>query len=130
LNATLKIGNVDIIVQQSDTPAGTIPTAGFVDDGIHPHTTLSGIVANLVFEGLNIGYGADIALFSEAEILAHNGIAYGGSETLFGQIGDYRDYVTNFVVPEPSSLVLGLAGGVGLPVLARRRRTARRWQRR
>ena len=109
LHTTLTIGNVDIFLQQSDTNLNTIPTAGFVHDEIHPHTSIQGLVANLVIEGLNIGYGANLSLFSEQEILAHAGIDYGGSDTLAGQIGDYSDYVTNYV-PEPSTLVLAACG--------------------
>ena len=44
-------------------------------------------------EALNLGYGAGLSLFTEAEILAHRGIAYGGSDTLAGQIGPYADYI-------------------------------------
>jgi lysophospholipase L1-like esterase len=121
LNAKLAIGNVNIQLMQSDTAGNTVPTAAFVHDTIHPHTTLQGVLANLVLVGLNTGYGANLALFSEEEILAHAGIAYGGSDTLAGQIGPYSGYVTNYV-PEPSTLVLAACAALGLLKLAHRKR--------
>jgi hypothetical protein len=98
----------------------TLPLAGAVHDGIHPHTTLQGLLANLVLEGLNIGYGANLELFSEEEILNHAGLVYGGFDTLAPQIGSYGDYVINYV-PEPNSLVLTMSGLVGLVAFRRRR---------
>lgn len=98
-NSVLLIGNVSINLMQSDTSSGGNPTAAFVHDGIHPNTTLQGLLANLYMTGLNIGYHADAPLFSEAEILAHRGIAYGGSDTIASQIGVYRDYITNYALP-------------------------------
>jgi lysophospholipase L1-like esterase len=121
LNATLAIGNVNINLMQSDNVGGTIAAAGFVDDGIHPHTVIQALIGNAVMEALNIGYGANLTLFSEQEILAHRGIAYGGSDTLPGQIGAYSDYITNYV-PEPSGLVLAAGGGCIL-LFVRCRRT-------
>jgi lysophospholipase L1-like esterase len=123
LNSTLAIGNVDIQLQVTDDTLGSNPYAGFVDDGIHPHTTLQGLLANLVMEGLNVGYGANLTLFTEQEILAHAGIAYGGSDTLEAQIGPYSDYVINYV-PEPSSLALAGLAGAALAIAAVRRRKA------
>ncbi len=100
-NTTLSIGNVAIYLQQSDTSGGGNPTGAFVHDGVHPNTTLQGVIANAVMEALNIAYGANLSLFSEAEILAHRGIAYGGSDTLPAQLGDYADYVRNYAFPPP-----------------------------
>ncbi len=109
-NAVLTIGNVDIFLAQSDTNVGGNPTAGFVHDGIHPNTTFQGIVANFMLEAINIGYGAGLPLFTEAEILSHRGIAYGGSDTLLAQLGNYSDYITSFV-PQPTPVpALGLVG--------------------
>jgi lysophospholipase L1-like esterase len=121
LHPTVTIGNVNIQLQQVDTPSGTVPLSGFVDDGVHPHTTIQGTIANLVMEGLNIGYGANLTLFSESEILAHRGLAYGGSDTLQAQIGPYSDYVLNFV-PEPSSLALAALAATTLAIASLRRR--------
>ena len=95
-NSTLTLGNVDIDLLAFDTSAGGNPTAGFVDDGIHPNTTLQGVMANTFLEALNAGYAANLLLFSEQEILAHRGLAYGGSDTLVTQLGEYSDYVRNY----------------------------------
>ncbi len=113
-NTTLLIGNVTIHLDQSDTSGGANPTAGFVHDGVHPNTTLQGIFANVIATALNVGYSAGLTIFSEAEILAHRGITYGGSDTLVSQLGDYADYVTNYAAPPTVPLLtvpaLGLMG--------------------
>jgi lysophospholipase L1-like esterase len=96
----LLMGNVEIYVQEQDTPDNDDPQAGFVDDGVHPHTHLQGIMANLVLQGLNSGWHADVPLFSEAEMLAHAGLAYGGADTLAGEIGSYAEYVRDYTLPD------------------------------
>jgi hypothetical protein len=116
----LFIGNVEIDLLGSDTNLNTIPTAAFVHDGRHPHTTVQGMIANMIMESFNIGYGANFALFSEEEILAHAGIAYGGLDTLPYQIPAYSEFIVNYV-PEPSNWLLAACGGVGLLATARRR---------
>ncbi len=96
LHEFLILGNVSIELWESDSAANDNPFAGFVHDGVHPHTQLQGVMANLILEALNIGYGAAVPLFSEQEILAHAGIAYGGRDTLQSQIGRYSDFVFKF----------------------------------
>ncbi len=95
----LTIGNVIIYLWETDTKTNDNPQAGFVHDGIHPHTHIQGIFANMMLEGFNVGYGAAVPLFSEEEILAHAGLPYGGEDTLPAQLGDYRDYLVNFALP-------------------------------
>jgi len=96
LRQFLAIGNVNIQLFNRDTTTHTNPLAGFVDDGAHPHTTLQGVFANLMMTALNTGWGAGYSMFSDQEILAHGGIAYGGAETLAGQIGPYSQYIRSF----------------------------------
>jgi hypothetical protein len=117
-NGILLIGNVPIDLNGSDTPSGGNPTAGFVDDGAHPNTTLQGVFSNLIATALNLGFGgfgAGLPLFSEAEILAHRGLAYGGADTLFAQLGAYSDYIRDYAgAPVPG---LSLAGAALLALL-------------
>ncbi len=124
-HSTLTLGGINIaLTGLSSVDSGANPTGGFVADGIHPNTTIQGMLADLVGTALNTGYHANIPLFSEQEILAHKGLAYGGADTLQGQIGPYSAYVTNFVVPEPSSLVLAACAAIGLLLVSRPIRAA------
>lgn len=95
-NTTLTIGGVDIKLLESDTTGHTNPLAGFVHDGVHPHTTLQGLFANVMAAALDLGYHTGIAPFSEQEVLQHAGLSYGGSDTVAAQIGAWTDYVINF----------------------------------
>jgi phospholipase/lecithinase/hemolysin len=90
------LGNVPIYLRQNDTPANENPQAAFVDDGVHIHTTLQGLVANAIIAALDEAYHAGVPLFSEREILEHAGIAYAGPDTIRAQLGDYRDFVYDF----------------------------------
>lgn len=116
LNPTVTIGNVVIDLTASDTTNNANPLAGFIDDGAHPHTHLQGVIANVIIHALNVGYDAGILAFTEAEVLDHAGIAYGGSDTLEAQIGVPSDYVFNFAVPGDLDAD-GLAGVSDLLVL-------------
>ncbi len=97
LRQTLRIGGVDIGLTRRDTAAHGDPLAGFVDDGAHPHTSIQGAFANLMMTALNIGWNRTYTMLSDQEILAAAGIAYGGSETLSGQIGAYSAFVRSYV---------------------------------
>ncbi len=90
----LLVGNVEIDLTGRDTPSGGLPTAAFVDDGVHPNTVLQGVWANVAMTALNLGFDADLPLLSEAEILAAAGIPYGGSDTLENEIGPLAGFVT------------------------------------
>jgi hypothetical protein len=102
-NSTVQIGGVTINLTQktSSNPS----TAAFVSDGIHPNTTIQGVMGDLFMQALDTGYNASIPLFSEAQILAHDGLSYGGSDTLAAEVGPYSKYVINYV-PEPTTLIL------------------------
>lgn len=95
-NSILTIGGVNIKLLENDTTGHTNPLAGFVHDGVHPHTTLQGLFANVMVTALDLGYRTDLATFSEQEILQHAGLSYGGSDTIAAQIGAWTDYVVNF----------------------------------
>jgi hypothetical protein len=71
-------------------------------------------------EAINIAYRGGHTLFTEAEILAHRGIAYGGSDTLISELGDkdYPDFVSNYAPLPPLSMpVLPTSGLVVLSAL-------------
>jgi lysophospholipase L1-like esterase len=101
LHEFLILGDVPIELWEKDTTTHDHPEAGFVHDGVHPHTHLQGIMANLFTTALNCGYDAGIPTFTEEEILSHAGMIYGGTDTLAGQIGQYEDYVWNFSGSHP-----------------------------
>ena len=95
LRSTVLVGNVAINLRDIDPgPPVSQPKNAFVSDGFHPNTAIQGILANLILQGFDSGYGDSVTLFSDHEILSHAQIPYGGSETLQSQIGAY----TNFVV--------------------------------
>lgn len=96
----LLLGNVEIYPQELDTPAHDNPQAGFVDDGTHPHTHLQGILANFILHGLNTAHHAETPLFTEEELLAHAGLAYGGLDTLESEIGPYSDYLFDYTLAD------------------------------
>lgn len=97
LRQYLPIGNVNIQLFNKDTTSNSNPLAGFVDDGAHPHTTLQGVFANVMMTALDVGFNAGLVPFTDQEILAHAGIAYGGSDTLLAQIGPYAGFVRSYV---------------------------------
>jgi hypothetical protein len=107
LNATLKVGNVTIYLRAIDPgPPNLAPTNAFVLDGFHPNTTLQGIFANLVLQGFNSGYNANLALFTEQEIHNHALITYGGSDTLLSQIGSYTNYIILPIPPRFTAITM------------------------
>lgn len=88
----LLVGDVAIDLDAADTAAGDDPLAAWLHDGVHPNTVVQGITANGFLEALN-RHGAGLALFTEAELLAHAGLGYGGSDTLEAQVGPIACYV-------------------------------------
>ncbi len=114
----LPIGSVNIQLFNRDTSGHTNPLAGFVDDGGHPHTTVQGAFANLMMTAVNIQTRAGLVPFSDAEILAHAGIAYppGGSDTLDAVVGPggYTRFIRNFRCPADIGSQGGNAGPDGL----------------
>ena len=95
LVTVLLLGNTPIMMQQTDPGPGpgTNPTAGYIADGLHPHTTIQGVLANSIIAALASGYGVNLPVFTEEEILQHAGLPYGGADTLLARIGAYTNYV-------------------------------------
>jgi hypothetical protein len=97
--STVLIGNREIALDLADTSANARPWAGFVHDGVHPHTTLQGVLANVIITALNMGHSAGMQPLSEAEIIASANLAYGGHDTLAAHIGSYALFVANYACP-------------------------------
>lgn len=95
--ANLLVGNVAINLNGFTDQSGT--NAAFVEDGIHPHTVAQGIIANIWLAALDQHLGACVPPFTEAQLLAHNGLAYGGGDTLVGEIGPLGRFVESFPAP-------------------------------
>jgi len=107
LHSTLKVGNVTINLRASDPgPPNSTPTNAFVSDGFHPNTVLQGIFANTILQAFDSGYGADVPLFSEQELLNQALIPYGGSNTLEARIGSLTNFVVLPVLPRITSLAV------------------------
>ncbi len=98
-HTTVSIGNVPIYLNQ--TTSSSSSQAGFCSDGIHAYTTLQGVLGNLLVQALDTGYNAGIPLFSEAQILSHAGLTYGGSDTLAATLGPYSNYVISYASAPP-----------------------------
>jgi hypothetical protein len=111
------IGGAQIDLGQP--PAQGDPNYGFLSDGYHPGTVIHGLLANLFVEATNQGFGTDVDLLSDQEILAAAGIPNPlppGTETFY----DVSAYI---IIPEPVSALL-LA--VGAFLARRHRRTSTR----
>ncbi len=100
LRSTLTIGNVPIALRGLDTATGTTPATGWVDDGVHPNTVVQGLTANAMIAALNV-WGAGIAPLTEAQVLAQAGLAYGGSDTLPGQLSPPAAFVGDLRAVQP-----------------------------
>jgi lysophospholipase L1-like esterase len=61
---------------------GILARNEFVFDQVHPHTVPQAIFANLFATSLNRGYGTNIRMFSERDMVSLVGLRYGGRDTL------------------------------------------------
>jgi hypothetical protein len=118
--APLVVGGVLI-----DTVNPSSDPTHFFQDGKHPAVVGNGLVANLFITALNLGYGANVPLLSDLEILTAAGLQ--GSYT--GETSNLP--YANFVVvpaPEPATWLLAI---VGAAILGRRyfSRRHRAWRR-
>lgn len=62
-------------------------TKATAEDGIHPNTAIQGLIANQILKALNSGYGYDIALLTDTEIVSLTGysaVPVPASAWLFG----------------------------------------------
>lgn len=58
------------------TTAGVAATNAFVDDGLHPHTVTSAVLANACLAGFKLGYGDGFHLLTERQIVEAAGLTY------------------------------------------------------
>lgn len=112
--STLEVGNRTIQLEQFGSSSGS--TVAFVGDGLHPHTVIQGLFANLVITALDHYAGTCIGRFSEAELLAHNGLSYGGTDTLAAVLGLWSSYVRAYA---PGRSLRFFGNGVTAPTLDR-----------
>ncbi len=110
LRSTLTIGNVNIQLNQRDTATHTVPLAGFVDDGAHPHTAVQGVFANLMMTALNVNAHTNYPLFTDQQLLSNAGIAYVGPDTLASTVPSYNRFLRNFAC---AADIVGLGGSAG-----------------
>jgi hypothetical protein len=93
----------------------------FTADGVHPHTIIQAIYANLVLEAFRLGYGEAVSPTTERAMIEAAGLTYGGQDTLNL---DYSAYVIKpanempvaaaerYVAEQGSTLVIDALGGV------------------
>ena len=95
LSPVLLVGNIPIQLQHADS--GSVANGdlrdGYLADGFHPNTTLQGVFANAIIAGINSCSQANLAYFTEAEILEHAGLSYGGIDTLSDCLNAYTNYI-------------------------------------
>ena len=84
--ASQTIGGVSFSAAAGGAGAATL----FTDDGYHPHTAMQAVIANGVMTALTRGYGEDLQLFTEAQIVSLAGQSGSGSTFSF----DYASYVS------------------------------------
>lgn len=92
-------------------------TTMFAGDGFHPAPFVQSLLANMVDQAYNLGFGQNLPVFTDQQVLQNLKIPVpqGSGTSTFD--------VTPFVLlptPEPSSLVLAAIGGIALAAMGRR----------
>jgi hypothetical protein len=73
--------------------AGAAAQNLFTADGIHPHTVVQAVYANVILEAFRLGYATPVSTLSEEQIVEAAGLSYGGQDTL------NLDYAAYVLVP-------------------------------
>jgi hypothetical protein len=101
--------------------SGQDPHNLFTADGIHPGTVFQAALANLVLEGFSLGYGVNVPLLSEQQMVQAAGLTYGGQNTLNVNYGQYVQLPPNhapvavadsYVDQQGQPLTVSAAGGL------------------
>jgi lysophospholipase L1-like esterase len=117
-NGSAQLGGVDLIL----SGYGSDPHY-FFEDPFHAGIIVRGAITNLYIEAINQGYGTNIPLLSDQEILGFAGLSGEYESETFVQTYAYPKYVA---VPEPGGLLLsGLALAAAAVVLVRPRASVR-----
>jgi VCBS repeat-containing protein len=84
--ASQTIGGV--VIQNTD---GVARTNAFVEDGMHLNTVPQGLIANLIVEAIQQGYGTNVTSYrlSERDVVVAAGLTYGGQDTFALKYADY-----------------------------------------
>jgi lysophospholipase L1-like esterase len=90
----------------------------FFQDDVHPAVVGNGLIGNMMIAALNKGYGQNVPLYSEEEIVTQANLPYLGDTLTL----NYEDYI--HVVPEPASAVLLAIGIASIAIAYRRRQRA------
>jgi len=117
----VSIGGVSIDVDNSGTGAF------FFRDGIHPGPIGNGLVANILIEALNDGYGQSLVPLNDFEILSLAGLENSYTGETFSNTVDFSPFILAASIPEPGAATMTLlaTGLVGLPIALRRSRCRR-----
>lgn len=87
----------------------------FASNGFDILTQPEGIVANAIATAFNVGYGQNLPMFSDQQIVQTAGFTPNGGTT-------YYNAAQFVITPEPSAISLAALGGVALLLWRVRRR--------
>ena len=122
-NGSAQMGGVELVLDGFSTDPHY-----FWETAFQPGIIVRGAIANLFIQAINDGYGTNVPLLSDLEILTLAGLEGEYAAETFGAAYAYPSFVT---VPEPSGILLAgigvaLVAGCGWSRAARRRVPPRR----
>ncbi len=117
-NGSVQIGGVDLILEGYDTDPHY-----FFEDPFHAGILVRAAIANFYLDAINKGYGTNLPLLSDLEILALGGLE---NEYVGETLADTYDFEVYVQVPEPSSFALAALSVVAMLAAGRRAARGRR----
>lgn len=118
---SVQVGGVDLILTGFDNSDQHY----FWQSSFQANTIVNGVIANLFLQAINEGYGTNVPLLSDEEILTIAGLEGEYVGETFALAHPYSNFVS---IPEPVSVIpaaIGLAAFATLGVLRRTRRSFR-----